>query len=52
MKKSSRAILVKNLDYTLHGKFPSITETAINMNCDIKTISRSLKSPSKLLKKR
>jgi len=50
MKNSSRAILVQNKDYTVHGKFTSITETALNMNCDIKTISRSLKSPSKLLK--
>ena len=52
MKKSSKAILVQNLDYTVYGKFTSITETAINMNCGIKTISRSLKSPSKLFQKR
>lgn len=52
MKKSSRAILVQNMDHIFHGRFTSITETAINMNCSIKTISRALKSPSKLLKKR
>ena len=52
MKKSSRAILVQNLDNSVHGKFVSVTETALNMNCSVKTISRSLKSPSRLLKKR
>ena len=52
MKKSSRAILVQNMDHTFHARFTSITETAINMNCSIKTIYRALKSPSKLLKKR
>lgn len=52
MKKASRPILVQNRDYSVHGKFTSITETALNMNCNIKTISRSLKSSSKLLKKR
>ena len=51
MKKSTRAILVQNLDYSIHGKFASITETAVSMNCSIKTISRSLNSSSKLLKK-
>lgn len=52
MKKSSRAILVQNMDHSIHAKFASITETAINMDCSIKTIYRSLNSPTKLLKKR
>lgn len=52
MKKASRPIIVQNLDYSILGKFASVTETAINMNCTVKTISRCLKSPSKLLKKR
>jgi hypothetical protein len=52
MKKSSKAILVQNMDYTIYGKFVSVTETTKNMNCSIRTISRCLKSTSKLLKKR
>lgn len=52
MKKSSRAILVQNMDYSIHAKFASVTKAAKNMNCNIRTISRSLNSTSKLLKKR
>jgi group I intron endonuclease len=52
MKKASKPIIVYNLDYTVYGKYPSITETATNLNCSIKTVIRSLQSPTKLLKRR
>jgi hypothetical protein len=52
MKKASKAILVYNLDNTVYGKYPSITDTAKNLNCSIKTVYRSLHSHSRLLKKR
>jgi len=52
MKKASKPILVYNLDYTVYGKYPSIVETAKNLNCSVKTVWRSLRSPTKLLKRR
>ena len=52
MKKNSKSIIVYNLDKTIYGKYPSIVDTAKNLNCDIKTVSRILKSPNKILKKR
>lgn len=52
MKKASQSIIVYNLDKTVYGEYPSITEAAKNTGCAIKTIHRSLKSPNKLLKKR
>lgn len=51
MKKSSKPILVQNLDKTIYGKYPSIVETAKALDCSIKTVHRSLKSPTKLLKR-
>ena len=51
MKKASRPIIVYNLDNTVYGKYPSIVETAKNLNCSVKTVSRSLKSSNNLLKK-
>ena len=52
MKKISKSIIVYNLDKTIYGKYASIVDTAKNLNCSIKTVSRSLKSPNKFLKKR
>lgn len=52
MKKASRLIIVYNLDNTVYGKYPSIVETAKNLNCSVKTVSRSLNSPKKLLRRR
>jgi group I intron endonuclease len=52
MKKKSKPIKVYNLDYTVYGEYPSIVETAKSLNCSIKTVSRALKSPKKLLKRR
>lgn len=50
MKKNSKSIIVNN--NIVYGKFNSIVETAEALNCSTKTIQRTLKSSSKLLKGR
>ena len=52
MKKNSKPIIVKELNNTVYGEFNSIVEAAEALNCSTKTIQRTLKSPSKLLKGR
>jgi group I intron endonuclease len=53
LKKTSKAILVKELSSgIIYGRYPSMTEAALALNCSSKTIQRSLKSPSKQLKRR
>jgi group I intron endonuclease len=52
MKKSSKAILVYNMDYTVYGEFPSITEASKSLGCSPKTISRALQTPKKILRRR
>ncbi len=52
MKKSSKAILVYNFDYTVYGEFPSMVEAAKSLGCDEKTIRRALQTPKKILRKR
>ena len=52
MKKSSKPIIVYNLDDTVYGEYPSIVEAASSLNCNQKTITRALKSNKKLLKRR
>lgn len=52
MKKKSKAILLYNLDFTVYGEYPSISETAKAINCSVKTITRALKTNKKLLKRR
>ena len=52
MKKNSKAILVYNIDYTVYGEFPSITEASKSLGCSQKTIIRALQSPKKILKRR
>lgn len=52
MKKKSKSVIVKELNNTVYGEFNSIVETAEALNCSTKTIQRTLKSPSKLLKGR
>ena len=52
MKKNSKGVIALNLDNSLYGKYASIVEAAKYFNCSVKTVSRSMKSPSKLLKKR
>jgi molybdenum-dependent DNA-binding transcriptional regulator ModE len=36
----------------VYGNFPSISEAAKTVGCDIKTINRALKTEKKILKKR
>jgi group I intron endonuclease len=52
MKKNSKAILVYNIDYTVYGEFPSITEASKSLGCSKKTITRALQTPKKILKRR
>jgi group I intron endonuclease len=52
MKKNSKAILVYNMDYTVYGEFPSITEASKSLGCSQKTITRALQTPKKLLRRR
>lgn len=52
MKKSSKAIMVYNLDYTVYGEFPSIVNAAETLGCDQKTIGRALKTPKNILRRR
>ena len=52
MKNNSKSIIVKELNNTVYGEFNSIVETAKALNCSTKTIQRTLKSSSKLLKGR
>jgi group I intron endonuclease len=52
MKKSSKPIMLYNLDYTTFGEYPSIVEAARSIFCSEKTIRRALSSKSKMLKKR
>jgi group I intron endonuclease len=52
MKKNSKAILVYNMDYTVFGEFPSITEASKSLGCSQKTIYRALQTPKKILRRR
>ena len=52
MKKKSKGILVYNMDYTVYGEFPSITEASKQLGCSQKTITRALQTPKKILKRR
>lgn len=52
MKKNSKSVIVKELNGAVYGEFSSITTAAESLNCSVKTVSRALKSPSKLLKGR
>lgn len=52
MRKKSKGILVLNLDRTLYSKYFSIREAAKSLQCNVKTISRTLKTENKILRKR
>jgi group I intron endonuclease len=52
MKKNSKSILVYNMDYTVYGEFPSITEAPRSLGCSQKTINRALQTPKKILRRR
>ena len=50
---SHKATLIKELSSgIIYGRYANITEAALALNCSSKTIQRSLKSPSKQLKRR
>ena len=52
MKKKSKPLIVFNLNRTVFGEYPSIIAAAESLNCDYKTIVRTLKTEKKILKKR
>ena len=52
MKKKSKAIILYTLDYTVFGKYNSLTEAAKAINCGVKTIYRALRTEKKILKRR
>jgi hypothetical protein len=52
MKKKSKSLRIYNLNYTVYGEYPSITEASKSLNCNEKTIRRALKTEKKLLKRR
>jgi group I intron endonuclease len=52
MKKNFKIIILYNLDRTVYGEFPSLSEAAKTIGCGVKTISRALKTEKKILKKR
>lgn len=51
LQKKSKPLLVFNLNGTLYGEYNSLTEAATNLNCNLKTINRCLKTEKKLLKR-
>lgn len=51
-KKKSKSLRIYNLNYTVYGEYPSITEASKSLNCNEKTIRRALKTEKKLLKRR
>jgi group I intron endonuclease len=52
MKKNSKPIILYNLNNTVFGEYPSITESAKYINCNPKTVLRTLKTEKKILKRR
>lgn len=49
--KTSKAVVLYNLNRTVYGKYSTLSETAKAINCKVKTIKRSLKTEKKLVKK-
>ena len=52
MKKNSKAILVYNMDYTVYGEFPSISEAYKYLGCSQKTVYRALQTSKNILRRR
>lgn len=53
MKKSSKPVIIYNKgDRIVYGEYNSITNAALSIKCNIKTIHRALKSEKKILLKR
>jgi group I intron endonuclease len=50
MKKASKPIIVRNLNGTIYGEFPSIISTASALKCGVKTLYRALRKDKKLVK--
>jgi group I intron endonuclease len=51
MKKRSKPIILYNLNYTVFGKYSSITEAANSIGCSLKTIRRALATKKRILKR-
>lgn len=51
LKKSSKSLLVYNLNGTLYGEYISLTEASKGLNSSLKTINRCLKTDKKILKR-
>jgi group I intron endonuclease len=52
MKKKSKAVILYNLNNTVFGEYPSITEAAKDLHCSPRTVNRALKTEKKILKRR
>ena len=52
LTKSSKPIIVYNLDKTVYAEYPSITAGSKSLRCSVKTIWRALNTPNNILKKR
>lgn len=52
LRKASKPITVYNLNNTVYGVYPSITAGAKSLRCSVKTISRAMSTPKKILKRR
>jgi len=52
LKKTSKPLIVYNLDYTVFGTFNSLTQAALELNCSVKTIYRALRTEKKFLKRK
>ena len=51
MTKSSKPIIVYNLNKTVYGEYPSITPGAKSLRCSVITIWRAMDTPKKRLKR-
>ena len=49
--KSSKPMIVYNLNKTVYGKYPSITAAAKSLRCSVKTIIRAINTLKNILKK-
>lgn len=52
MRKASKPLIVYNLDKTVYGQYPSITAAAESLRCSVKTLSRAMSTPKKILRRR
>ena len=48
---NTRPVILYNLNGTIYGEYPTITEAANAINCSVKTITRALKTEKKICKK-